>query len=175
MDPLLKRLTVELGEVALRNAASAIAHKIRAVKARKQDRETIAELEEIVNGLLADKSELLRIARAYEQELVAQQISKQEIEYISQSLVPLLEELMSSSNDPSQNSASTKEMMELVTPILSVEVVTILQLLGFNFKKAIGEPLTEMVAQFISSKAPAVAGGQTPRQRPTGSQQRRKR
>lgn len=175
MDPALQSLGVELGEVALRNAAGTVADKIRAVKARKQDQETIAELEEIVNGLLADKSELLRIARAYEQELVAQQISRQDIEYIFQRLIPVLQALMASSNNQSHDSASSKEVIDLVTPLLSVEVVTILQLLGFNFKKAIGEPLTELVAQFISSKSPATAGRKKGTQRPPGAQQRRKR
>lgn len=44
-------------------------------------------------------------------------------------------------------------MIDLIQPLLSVETVTVLQLLGFNFRKAIGEPLTEFVAKLILSKA----------------------
>lgn len=175
MDPALQSLGAELSQVALSNAASAIADKIRAVKARKQDQETIAELEEIVNDLLEDKSKLMRIALAYEQELVAQQISEDDIKYISEQLVPLLRLMMASSTGtPNSNSASSDEMIDVISPLLSVEVVTILQLLGFNFRKAIGEPLTELVAEFISSKSPAKTGKSgKPSQRT--NQSRRKR
>jgi len=34
-------------------------------------------------------------------------------------------------------------------------MLTVLQLVGFNFKKAIGEPLTLLLQKFITSKAPA--------------------
>src|SRR5437867_3584656 len=66
LDPQLQALGVQLAEVAVRNTAGGIADKIRAVKARKENQETIAELEAIVNDLVADKSELVRIANAYE-------------------------------------------------------------------------------------------------------------
>jgi hypothetical protein len=32
-------------------------------------------------------------------------------------------------------------------------MVTVLQLVGFNFRKAIGEPLTELIARLILAKA----------------------
>ena len=174
MDPSLQSLGAELGDIALRNAASAVTGKIRALKARKQDQETIAELEEIINGLLADKSELMRIARAYEQEFVSQRISQEDIEYISERLIPLLQMLIASSTSNKGTSTSSDEIIDLVTSLLSVEVVTVLQLLGFNFKKAIGEPLTDLVAQLITSKSPGLAGAQA-RQRPSSGQHRKKR
>jgi hypothetical protein len=93
VDPQLQTLGTQLGEVVVRNTAFAIADKIRAVKARRQDQETIAELEGMVNDLVADKSELVRIANAYEDELVAQRLAKEDIEYISNNLVPLLSQL----------------------------------------------------------------------------------
>ncbi|MFN0089296.1 MAG: hypothetical protein ACKVWR_03355 [Acidimicrobiales bacterium] len=59
----------------------------------------------------------------------------------------------------------TDQMIDLLTPILSVETITVLQLLGFNFKKAIGEPLTTLVSQLISSKTPPSPGAATEAQR----------
>ena len=35
---------------------------------------------------------------------------------------------------------------------LSKEIFNIMQILGFNFKEAIGEPLTELLAAFIRTK-----------------------
>lgn len=154
MDPQLQALGVQLGEAAVRNTAGAIADRITAAKTRRKNEETIAELEEIVGGLLADKSALVRIAQAFEQELVAQRIAPSDIEYISNNLVPIAKQLVESgAADKGEDPAAMEEMIDLLQPILSVETVTVLQLIGFNFRKAIGEPLTALVARLISSRA----------------------
>jgi hypothetical protein len=155
MDQQIQTLVVQLADTAIRNTAGAIADRIAAVKGRQKDKETIAELEEIINGLLADKSELVRIAQAFEQELVAQRISTDDIEYISANFVPLLRQLIQSAAANGQNATAAQETIDLIQPLLSFETVTILQLIGFNFRKAIGEPLTELVGRLIMSKAQA--------------------
>jgi len=170
MDLELQTLGVQLAETTIRNTAASIADRVATVRARKKDQETIVELEEIVNGLLSDKSELVRIAHAYEQELVAQKISAPDIEYISTNIVPLVQQLVESTATTSgQDATSMRATIELIQRLLSVETVTVLQLIGFNFRAAIGEPLTELVSRLISSKAaaePAVAiSGSSARQR----------
>ena len=156
MDPELQKLGIELGEVALRNSAGAVIDRVRTVKAKKRDRETIAELEEIISGLLSDKTELVRIAQAYEQELIAQKISQADIEYITTNFVPLLKQLIEKGAEQSGDDTETvQEIIDLVQPIVSVETVTVLQLLGFNFRKGIGEPLTRLVAGLIEARAQA--------------------
>lgn len=155
MDPELQTLGVQLADAAVRNTAAAIADRIGAAKARRKNDEIIAELEEIISGLVSDKSELVRIAQAYEEELVAQRIAASDIEYISTNFVPLLQRLLESgAAERGEDAASIQAMIELVQPILSVETVTVLQLIGFNFRKAIGEPLTTLVGQLISSRTP---------------------
>jgi len=135
-----------------RNLASTVTSRIRASKARKEDQETIAELDQIVNDLLADKTELVRIAQAYQQELVAQRISAADIEYITTNLVPKLKELVAATaNETDKKAAATEEMIDRIRPILSIESVTLLQMIGFNFRAAIGEPLTHLIARLISS------------------------
>src|SRR5260221_6340944 len=94
VDPQFADLGVRLGETVVRNTAGAIASRIQTLKAKKNDRETINELEEIIYSLIDDKSELGRIAQAYEQELVAQQISKKDIEYITERFIPVLKDLI---------------------------------------------------------------------------------
>lgn len=153
VDQQFQALTDQLAITAAKNTAASIADRIRLTKARKRDHETIAELEEIVNDLLSDKSELLLIAQAYEQDLVAQRISPEDIEYISDNFIPLLQRLIeSSAASNGREGAAAQEMIDLIQPVLSVETVTILQLIGFNFRKAIGEPLTELVGKLILSK-----------------------
>ena len=41
-----------------------------------------------------------------------------------------------------------------MTLLLSVEMLTVLQLVGFNFKQAIGEPLTLLLQRLITSQTP---------------------
>ncbi|MGC6356894.1 hypothetical protein ACMXZC_03815, partial [Pasteurella multocida] len=95
----------------------------------------INELEEIIQELISDKNELLQISQAYQQELTAQKITDTEIEYITQKLIPKLQEL-------SIATGHNIDAVRIFSPIISKETLTILQLLGFNFRKAIGEPLT---------------------------------
>src|SRR6266699_5232548 len=156
VDPQIAALGIRLGEAVLRNTVSAISNKIQTVKAKKNDKETINELEEIINELQADKIELTQIAQAYEQEFVAQQISQEEIEYITKSFIPVLKKLIeqTSSGENSAAAANIENAIDVLTPLLSVEMLTVLQLVGFNFKKAIGEPLTLMLQNAIASRTP---------------------
>ena len=150
-------LGVRLGDTVVRNTAGAIAERIQTAKAKRSDKETINELEEIVNSLIADKNELVQIAEAYKQEFVAQQISEDDIEYITTSFIPVLKELIehTSSGENSAVAANMEKAIDSLVPLFSVEMLTVLQLVGFNFKKAIGEPLTMLLQNFITSKVPA--------------------
>lgn len=87
-------LGVRLGDTVLRNTAGAIASRIKTVKAKKDDKATIHELEEIISSLIDDRNELIQIAQAYEQEFVAQQISEEDIAYITTSFIPVLKDLI---------------------------------------------------------------------------------
>ena len=149
LDPQVTELGVQLADLGVRNTVAAVSGRIKTAKAKKQDAETINVLTEIVNDLLADRNDLVRIARGYEQVLDAQRISEEEITYIAESIVPIIHKLAEAGGN------DVDQVIDLVKPILSVETVTVLQLLGFNFKKAIGEPLTALVAQLIGSRTPA--------------------
>lgn len=159
MDPNVETLAFQLANTAARNTAGSIIGRIAVIKKTRKEHETIAELEEIVNDLLSDKNELLLIAQAYEQELVAQKISEGDIEYISTKFVPLLRKFVeSAAASEGQDVAEAQRIIDLVQPLLSVEMVTVLQLIGFNFRKAIGEPLTELVSRLILSKTQIDSG-----------------
>lgn len=155
IDPQLVDLGIRLGEAGARNTASMILDKIRVAKTKKGEKETINELEEIINNLIADKNELVQIAQAYKQELVAQQISEKDIKYITTNVVPVLKQLsQQTSSGPSSGTANMEQTIDTLAPLLSVEALTVLQLIGFNYKQAIGEPLTLLLQKLIISKAP---------------------
>lgn len=149
MDPAIATLGTQLAEVAFRNAASTVADRIGSVKIRKDDKATIQVLEELVNELVADKAELTRIAQAYQQEVGAKQISASDIAYIAANLRPLLKKLAELSPDGAE---AAESMLDVVEPFLSAETLTIAQLMGFNVREAIGEPLTRVVRDLIDSK-----------------------
>jgi len=151
-------LGTRLSETMVRNTASAVSDKIKAIKAKRDQRAAIEELEEIVYDLIDDKKELKRIADAYQEKFVAQQISQEEIEYITKSIIPVLKKLIeqaSSDENSALAAANMEKTLDVLTPLLSVQTLTVLQLLGFNFKQAIGEPLTLLLQKFITLKAPA--------------------
>lgn len=150
IDPEVVGLGARLAETAARNTASAIGDRIRSSKAASQAQETIGQLEEIVSELLADKQELTRIARSYQQELVSQQLTHGDVSYIADTVVPLLEKLSAGMEE--EQGAKFREQVEAFKPLLSVETVNILQILGFNFRRAIGEPLTKLVESQIAGQ-----------------------
>ncbi len=158
LEKQIAQLGVKLTEAAVRNTAGAISTKIQAAKAKKNDKETIQELEEIISSLISDRNELVQIAQAYEQEFVAQQISSKDIKYINDKFIPVVKDLLVKSAGGDET--KTKEIQKTFddfAPLLSVETLTVLQLLGFNFKKAVGEPLTMLLQKTITAKVPADA------------------
>lgn len=141
---VVTQLAANLVEATARNGANFVSNKITAIKTKKNDKETIAGLEEIISDLLNDKAEIQRIAQAYEQELVSQKITEDDIKYITGNLIPVFNDLM----------PGKEAEMEQLKKVLSVETLTIMQLIGFNYKKAIGEPLTLLLKKIIESKIP---------------------
>lgn len=147
MDEQLVSLSVRLAEVAARNTAGALADRLTAVRARKNASDIALQLEEIISLLISDKNELIQIAQAFEQDLVAQRITPEQATALVGAVVPALE--MIAGSEPSGAS-----MIEPLLPLLNPEMITALQLLGFNFRRAIGEPLTQLLADYLLSKAP---------------------
>ncbi|WP_104176569.1 hypothetical protein [Cryobacterium sp. Y50] len=154
ISPEVQALAISLAGSAIRNTAQGVSDRVKGLRAGNNDSETINGLEQLVNDLISDKNDLTRIAQAYQAELVAQRLSSGDVQYITETVVPLVEKLMGfSQNDDSDKS----HVIEAIKPLLSIETVNVLQLLGFNFRKAIGEPLTELVERAILSKAPGDA------------------
>lgn len=150
LTPEMITLGTELATIVGRKSVEAIFDKIRVVKKKGDKDEIISSLEEIINDLISDKNRLIQISQAYEENLITQKITQDEINYITNSIIPLLEEFLKQSNQ--DDSGKIQDGINVIKPILSKEIFNIMQILGFNFKEAIGEPLTELLAAFIRSK-----------------------
>lgn len=83
--------------------------------------------------------------------LVAESIGRGDITYITDKLLPTVEELMGLGGGDEEQS----EALAVVKKLVSKEMLTILQLVGFNYKRAIGEPLTRVVENLITSSLPS--------------------
>jgi hypothetical protein len=148
LTPDLISLGTRLATAGATNGAILISDRIRTLKSTKKDSEVIAGLEELVREMVDEKAELLRIAQSYRQELTSQELTSGDVQYIVTSVIPLLEDIFQVTGEDDGDGAL---MMEKIKPILSTQTINILQLLGFDFRKAIGEPLTELLANMITS------------------------
>ena len=124
-NQILVDLATKLTESAVRNTAGAVIDKVTAVKAKRDDKQTIRELDDIINSLLDDKGELVRIAQAYEQELVSQKISDSDIEYITNTLVPLIEQFVNNIGDETER-AKSQALLSSIKSVISKEMITIM-------------------------------------------------
>ena len=144
MDPLF----TSLATAAAKATTSEIYSKVRTAKTNKNKDQVIGELTSIINELIESRENLLLIAQGLKEKLVAQQISDDDIKYIITAIVPTLEEILQIENGISKS----KEMMDQITSILSEDTLKVFQTLGFNYRQAIGEPLTQVVRDLILSK-----------------------
>ena len=152
MDPLITSLLSQLAELTLKNSAASVAERIKTTKATKSDQKTISVLEEIINELIDERNELQRISNALKEHIVAETISEADIKYINENLLDIIEHFVAS--DTSENSVSRENYAKWVAnlrKVLSPELLKILQLLGLNYREAIGVPLTKMIATKIDS------------------------
>ncbi|MDF2984743.1 MAG: hypothetical protein K0R50_253 [Eubacterium sp.] len=144
-EPIMA-LTARLKEVSLKNTAESIYDKVNLVKQKGNDQEAINVLEEIINDLTTDKNELIQITKCYEEEFSERDISDSDINYITRELLPILTSFL-------PFSGGNSEFISSIGKIFSAETLKILKLLGFNYKEAIGIPLTNLVSQAIQNQS----------------------
>lgn len=152
-NQVVSDLVSKTAGVVIKNTSEIVFDRIEKAKAKKDDKQTIVELEEIINNLLNDKNQLQSIIQQYEEILAIQKISDDDIEYISENIIPILTEVLQSdaiTQFDEEEVKSINEVLEILEPLLSIETFKILQLLGFNFREAIGLPLTNLVKKSIN-------------------------
>lgn len=151
----LIELGIRLGEVTVRSTASFISDRVRKAKASQDTADQIVELEGIIDDLMADKLELTEISRKYEELTSFNKISEEDVSYITDNLIPVIEEFLTEATALSTDPNAMDELNNIIgviKPIVSLETITILQMFGFNFRDAVGQPLTELVKKIILKK-----------------------
>ena len=87
----LIELGISLSTLAVKGTASTIQKKIGASKARKDDKKTIELYDEIVNELIEERAEAIRIAQSYKTELEKYEISDNDIEHLNKTISTVLD------------------------------------------------------------------------------------
>ncbi len=148
-------LGASLTELAVKGTATAISSKIKAIKNEKNIDNIRATYDEIINELLSEREEAVRIAQAYKSELEKVVISDEDIQHLHNTVTRILELVKKSQgNGENANAVFNNQIQayEQIKELISVDTLKTMQLLGFNYKAAIGEPLTLMLRNFILSK-----------------------
>lgn len=148
MDPNLIQLATRLGELTAKNTLSFVGTKMKEAKTKKTLEEQSLAYSQIINGLLEDKLELERIANQYKEMYEKVTISDDDINYLQNTLEQAVNILMQFTPDLEQS----KPAIDTLIKLLNKDTLKTMQLLGFNYKEAIGIPLTEACANIISQK-----------------------
>ena len=126
MNEMLPQPIIEMGialtELAVKGTASNISKRIRAAKEIKEVEKLRTTYDELINEVIQEREEAVRIALAYKAELDRINISDDDIQHL-----------------------------QAFKDLVSADTLKTMQLLGFNYKAAIGEPLTKLCAEAISS------------------------
>lgn len=153
-------LGVALTELAVKGTATAVSNKIKAIKEEKSIEKIRSTYDEIINELLNEREEAVRIAQAYKSELEKVVISDEDIQHLHNTVSRILEIIKESQiagakplgEEAVEAVKKQVESYEQIKALISVDTLKTMQLLGFNYKAAIGEPLTLTLKNFILSK-----------------------
>lgn len=148
MEEQLITLGLSLTEVISRNTISFVGSKMKLAKEKKNLESQSLAYSEIINSLLQDKEELALIAREYKQAYDRVTISDDDIEYLHNTLESAIKVL----NAFSPQKTETRNAMNTLVELLNKDTLKTMQLLGFNYKEAIGQPLTEVCSNAIKFK-----------------------
>ncbi|WP_307979763.1 hypothetical protein [uncultured Senegalimassilia sp.] len=136
---------VQLAVLASKNVASSVANRFQAIRAKKSIEEACNSYEEIINDLISERSRIIAIAQAYEAELKRYTLGDEDIEYLQSTASAALDVMATFSPNTDLKS------LESLKSLISVDTLKAMQLLGFDYKRAIGDPLTDACARAITN------------------------
>ena len=152
MDTILTNelinLAVELTKLAVKGTATAVAKKVTSIKDERSVENVRNVYDEIVNELLQERDEAIRIAQSYKSELDRVIISDADIEHLHNTISRVLGILknMSKGQANDENISGKLDIGDQLIELINKDTIKTMQLLGFNYKAAIGEPLTNLCA-----------------------------
>lgn len=142
-------LGIALAEATARSTATAVTDKIKTIRANKNKDEQIAGYRQIINELQENKADLQDISNQYKEIVERINISDEDIEALHKTIAKVMNVLIQVVGY-GEESGTVKEVNALIS-LLDSDTLKTLQLIGFNYKRAIGEPLTEITSKYIQN------------------------
>lgn len=143
----LEELGKNLSTLSTKGTVTATESKIKAIKLEKDIEKMKNQYDEIINELIAERAEAIRIAQVYKNEIERYEISDRDIEHLHNTVELVLDIIKEMSPE------TNVDMYQQLKDLICVDVLKAIQLLGFNYKEAIGEPLTQLCANAILNKS----------------------
>ncbi|MBP3220447.1 MAG: hypothetical protein J6M43_00205 [Neisseriaceae bacterium] len=145
INELLIKLGTELTALTTKGTIAVIGDKIKAYKEIKDAEELKGKYGDIINQIIQEREDAIRIARTYQAELERIVISDDDIKHLHNTISRLLDLIKPFA--PQTGDIDIDTFKDLI----NADTLKTMQLLGFNYKEAIGEPLTKLCADKISS------------------------
>ncbi|MCR1903168.1 hypothetical protein [Lactobacillus taiwanensis] len=159
MQTVILELAKQLASLTAKGTVSGVQTKIASMKNENNIENLKNDYNELIDQLISERAEAIRIARSYKDELEKVEISDDDITHLHNTIEKILdilkETIVVENNDNNREVMKQISAFEQIKNLISVDTLKTMQLLGFNFKIAIGEPLTNMLKNFINSKSPA--------------------
>lgn len=166
----LADLETTLAVLAAKGTARAVAAKINGIRQEKSVEAVRNAYDEIVNELLEERAQAILLAQTFKDELDRVEIDEDGIKSLDATIGRVFEVIKHFpgvlDGDP-EKSGQQEASFEQIRALISADTLRTMQLLGFNYKAAIGEPLTELCANAIKK----IGSGKSNR---TGRQQQKK-
>ena len=132
-------LGTSLTELAVKGTVTAVSNKIKAIKEEKNVEKIRNTYDAIINELLNEREEAVRIAQAYKSELEKVVISDEDIQHLHNTVSRILEiikgiQIASAEQQGGDvNAVRTQvESYEQIKELISVDTLKTMQLIGFK-------------------------------------------
>ena len=143
---ILVEASTQLAVLAAKGTATTVSNKFQSIRQKKQIEDICNSYEELINEVVAERAQAIAVAQACESELRRYEISDEDINHLRATVSDALDVLKEMS--PGTDITVYEQLKSLIT----VNTLKAMQLLGFDYKAAIGDPLTKACAAAIEKK-----------------------
>lgn len=127
----------------------AVNDKVRAAIESRDSNYAVTSLQEIINKLIEEREEAIRQNNELKEKVAELNttinnftLDESKFEHITNTILPFIRE---------HGNIEDSEQIEMIEKLISADTLEILQILGFNYKDAVGKPLTDLCNNLVSS------------------------
>ncbi len=149
----------KLVELTFNRTADWISSKINGAKTIKNIDELNGYYQDMFNQLLQDKMDLISLVHEYKAALEEAKINDEDLENVRLTMANIfnvitsyMETEVERTGEGGDNLDNLKETLPTILKLVNTNTLQTMQILGFNYKEAIGKPLTIGVQQLILDK-----------------------